>query len=253
MLLITTLESTKSTNSYLHELIDSKKENFEESIKTVIPEFYSVSTNNQTNGRGQKENIWISEPEKNILLSTIIYPTIKAEDQFLINMAITLGILDFCKKIIDSKSLSIKWPNDIYYQNKKLGGVLIEHTIVGDSILYSIIGVGLNINQIEFNKSLPNPISVSQITKQNYNIDKCVRDLLSEIIVRYNDGLSNIKSLKNDYLQELYRFEEPHSYVISNKPVSAKITGVNQYGMLCLTDNEGKKIECGFKEVSFVI
>jgi BirA family biotin operon repressor/biotin-[acetyl-CoA-carboxylase] ligase len=253
MLLITTLESTESTNNYLQDLVSQKKENSENLLPTDIPEFYTVRTNFQTNGKGQKENSWISEPEKNILLSTIIYPKIKAEDQFIINIMITLGILDFCKRTLKSNDLTIKWPNDIYYKDSKLGGVLIEHSVMGNSIIYSILGIGLNINQLIFPKSLPNPVSISQITKQDYNIDQCVRDLLTDISNRYFKIETNLQQLKKEYLHSLYRYKELHLYSINNTKIKATINNVNKYGMLCLTTSESEKLECNFKEISYIL
>jgi BirA family transcriptional regulator, biotin operon repressor / biotin---[acetyl-CoA-carboxylase] ligase len=253
MLLITTLDKTESTNAYLQNLVQKKKKAEDKLLSIDIPEFYTVCTNFQTNGRGQKENVWHSDPEKNILLSTIIYPCIDAEKQFYVNMAITLGILDFCNRTISHKGFSIKWPNDIYYNDKKLGGILIEHTIMSNKILYSIVGIGLNINQIHFPENIPNPISASQICGISFQVEQCIRHLLSDIISRYTHSLKNPEKLKKEYLDSLYRFNKLNQFIYNKSSVFAKITDVNLYGMLCLTTNEGKKIECGFKEISYII
>lgn len=253
MLLITTLDKTESTNVYLQNLVQKKKKRDDNTLTIDIPEFYTVCANFQTNGRGQKENVWHADPEKNILLSTIIYPNIDAEQQFNVNMAITLGILDFCKKTISHKGFSIKWPNDIYYHDKKLGGILIEHSIMTNKIVYSIVGIGLNINQLDFPDYIPNPISASQICGISFQIEQCIRNLLSDIINRYTHGLKNQEKLKKEYLDSLYRFNKVNQFIYNEIPIFAKITDVNAYGMLCLTTNEGTKIECGFKEISYII
>lgn len=253
MLLITSLESADSTNSYLLNLINSRKVVEDSAISIDIPEFYTVSANYQTTGRGQKNNVWTSEPGKNILLSTVIYPMVTAEDQFFINMSISLGILDFCKELIDSDELSIKWPNDIYYKDQKLGGVLIEHTIMGTSMLFSIIGIGLNINQLSFPESLPNPVSLSQISHKSYNIDQCIRNLLGSITRRYNRSLCPESNLKQDYISSLYRYQKEHRFIFNETEIQASITDINQHGMLCLKTAQNKQIECGFKEISYVI
>lgn len=253
MLIITSLECTESTNTYLLNLINRKKIVENQQILIDIPEFYTVSAGFQSSGRGHKDNSWISEPEKNILLSTLIYPSVSAENQFLINMSISLGILEFCKGIIDSEDLSIKWPNDIYYKDKKLGGVLIEHTIIGDSILFSIVGIGLNINQSVFPESLPNPVSIFQINQKEYNINQCIRNLLDTIIRKYNNGVFDEKSIRNEYLGALYRYGEPHAFLYKGTQIEASIIDISKHGMLCLKTSENEIIECGFKEIGYVI
>lgn len=253
MILITTLETTNSTNTYLKKLIEKKKSVNENSISFDIPEFYTVSCNFQTDGRGQKENSWFSDSGKNILLSTLIYPNIDADKQFYVNMAITLGILEFCKKTISYKGFSIKWPNDIYYNDQKIGGVLIEHTIVSNKILYSIVGIGLNINQVSFPENIPNPVSAIQICGNSFSIDWSIRTLLSSINKCYTERLTDLGELKKEFIDKLYRINKPHPYVYQGETTWATITDVNQYGMLCLKTAQGEEIECGFKEISFVI
>ncbi len=253
MLLITSLDSTDSTNAYLKNLVLSKKTISENSVLIDIPEYYTVRTSFQTNGRGQKDNVWHSEPEKNILLSTLIYPTFQAENQFDLNISICLGILDFCKNNISPDGFSIKWPNDIYYLDKKIGGLLIEHTISSDSILYSIVGVGLNINQESFPDFLPNPISAIGIKNNNYNIDFCVRELLSSIIDRYEVISTKIEDMKEEYRCSLFRMNTPSKFIHDNKEIVASIYDVNKYGMLCLKTSNNAEIECGFKEISYVL
>ncbi len=253
MLLITTLDSTDSTNAYLKNLILTKKSISESNILIDIPEFYTVRAGFQSNGRGQKENVWHSEPNKNILLSTLLYPSFLAENQFDVNIAICLGLIDFCKKIISPEGFSIKWPNDIYYLDQKIGGILIEHTISGNSIVYSVVGIGLNINQISFPDSVPNPISALMIKNNNYNIDYCVRELLSCLISRYEMISSEINSMKEEYKSYLFRMDTPSTFIHDNREIIASIVDVNKYGLLCLKTSDDAQIECGFKEISYII
>jgi len=253
MLLITTLEATESTNSYLHNLIQSKKNINENSIQIDIPEFYTVCANFQSDGRGQKQNKWISDMGKNILISTLMYPELTAENQFYLNMSVTISILNFCQKNISKKGFSIKWPNDIYYGNSKIGGVLIEHTIVGNSILYTIVGIGLNINQASFPDFIPNPISAYQILGHTLDVDQCTRLLLSDLTNQRIDKSICFECIKKEYLKNLFRINETHKYIYNNNEISASIEDVNQYGMLSLTTTDGDKIECGFKEISYII
>ncbi len=253
MLLITTLEVTNSTNSYLHDLIEKKKNCTADSIIIDVPEFYTVSCNFQTDGKGQSKNTWHSEPGKNLLLSTLIYPLETAELQFRVNMKVCIGILEFCKKYISNEGFSIKWPNDIYFHDKKIGGVLIEHTITGNSILYSIIGIGLNINQLSFPNQIPNPISAAQICNHNFNLDECIRELLFHISEQKTYYKKHSKILKKEYLSNLYKFKEWGMFEINGDVKKACIEDVNKYGMLCLIDEQNKTYECGIKEVKYIL
>lgn len=253
MLLITNLETTTSTNTYMHDLVNNKKTITNDLITIDVPEFYTVSSNFQTEGKGQKNNSWHSEPGKNMLLSTVVYPKDKGEDQFNVNMKICLGILDYCKSNIAEEGFSIKWPNDIYYHDKKIGGLLIEHSIIGESILYTIIGIGLNINQTEFPEDLPNPISAAQICNYNFNLDECVRELLLNLSEKKKYYNKHPDLLKKDYLSSLYRYKTWSKFQIKNETLTASIEDVNKYGMLCLKDEANIKHECGFKEVSYII
>jgi BirA family biotin operon repressor/biotin-[acetyl-CoA-carboxylase] ligase len=124
---------------------------------------------------------------------------------------------------------------------------------MSNKIVYTIVGIGLNINQLDFPDYIPNPISASQICGISFQIEQCIRNLLSDIINRYPHSLKNQEKLKREYLDSLYRFNKVNQFIYNQVPIFAKITDVNPYGMLCLTTNEGTKIECGFKEISYII
>ncbi len=162
-------ESLPSTNSYAAFLLKNE----------VIPEGAIVSAEYQTTGRGQGSNIWESENGKNLLISIILYPSIiYPASQFLISMALSLGICDFLKRFIPD--CSIKWPNDIYVNDDKIAGILIENSIMGDKIESTIAGIGLNINQEKFLSDAPNPVSLSLITGKKYDLNSlsgstCIR------------------------------------------------------------------------------
>lgn len=255
MIMIKKLLETSSTNEYLMDLIkqchitDSKLSE----IKSKIPEFFSVYTCTQKDGRGQRGNTWHSEIGKNCLTSMIVYPTILASEQYFISKAITLGVLDLLKElIVDHKNLSIKWPNDLYYGDKKLAGILIENSIIGSEINYSIIGVGLNLNQTNFPAYLPNPISVTQITEMFYDMEEVTKNLIKCIADRYSKMISSdIHVFDEEFLYSMYKFKANHCFVINQKPIEASIQGVSEYGNLQLLVNNSEVIECGFKEVSF--
>jgi len=114
-----------------------------------IAEGTVVSTFNQTKGRGNANNNWLSEADKNLSISIIYKPKfLLAKQQFYLNMAICLGIIDALKP---TAQFTIKWPNDIYYKNYKVAGLLIENTLIGENLKHSVIGIGLNVNQVYLN------------------------------------------------------------------------------------------------------
>src|SRR4030043_1139663 len=131
--------------------------------KNNIPEGTVIHTEYQTAGRGQHGNRGESEKGKNLLISIILYPgSVKSEEQFLISMTISLGICDFVDRYLEGSK--VKWPNDIYFKDDKIAGILIENSLMGDTIESSVAGIGLNINQENFPGEIRNPVSLRMIT-----------------------------------------------------------------------------------------
>ena len=145
-----------STNGYLNALCEKEKVS---ELTTVVADF-------QTAGRGQRGNSWESEYGKNLMFSFVLYPTfLEARKQFLLSQIASLAVKETLDLYIGD--VSIKWPNDIYWKDKKICGMLIENDLMGIHISQSIAGVGININQKEFHSSAPNPISIIQIIAEH--------------------------------------------------------------------------------------
>ena len=145
------VKETTSTNDYLAQLCKESK----------AKEFYTVMADIQTKGKGQRGNSWESEAGKNLTFSIVLYPTaLEAPKQFCLSMLAALA----CHEALDNytNGFSIKWPNDIYWKDKKIGGILIENELEGEYIVQSIIGIGLNINQEVFYSDAPNPVSLNR-------------------------------------------------------------------------------------------
>ncbi len=245
MVNIECLHKIDSTNNYLKELLKDKKE--------ILPEFLSVYTLEQTSGRGQKGNVWHSEKNKNILFSTILYPKILPEEQFLLNIVTSLSVIDFIAQLFGTKeNLNIKWPNDIYYNDKKLGGILIENSIIGSKIENTIIGIGINLNQTNFPANLPNPISMKQIANQEFNLEKSVELLQKSIIKKYLK-IEEVENLKQEYYNLLFRLNNFYNYKINNQIIEAKITGFTNQGLLMLEDKEKKFYKLAFKQIEYIL
>lgn len=161
------INETNSTNNYLQSLCSEQKV---EELTVVVADF-------QTSGRGQRGNSWESAPGKNLLFSTVIFPEfLEARRQFLISQVISLAI----KEELDTytSDISIKWPNDIYWKEKKICGMLIENDLMGRNINQSIAGIGININQEIFHSSAPNPVSLLQITGEEHDLFKTLKNIM---------------------------------------------------------------------------
>ncbi len=201
----------------------------------------------QTAGRGQGSNRWESERGKNLLFSLLIHPEgVPANKQFFISMAVSLAIIEALGQHIGD--LSIKWPNDIYWRNGKIGGILIEHTLYGQMIRDSIIGVGLNINQRTFHSDAPNPVSLWQICEHETDREQLLQDIL-----RYFEKYLAEQDLKEQYFLQLYRRKGFHPYADGQGAFMAEIVDVEDDGHLLLRDESGRVRRYAFKEVTFII
>ncbi|MBR1548401.1 MAG: biotin--[Prevotella sp.] len=227
----------------------------------------------QTAGRGQGTNRWESERGKNLLFSMLFRPAdIPANRQFHISMAISLAICDALGQYIGD--LSIKWPNDIYWRDGKIAGILIEHRLHGTMIRDSIIGVGLNVNQRHFCSDAPNPVSLWQICEQDTDRNQLLRDILQNFSRLMGntqpdgltgnaqpdglmgnaqpDGLTGME-IKSRYMALLYRRRGFHPYADKQGAFMAEIANVEPDGHLLLRDDSGHERRYAFKEVTFVM
>ena len=240
---IISLLNLPSTNTYAANLLKSE----------VVPEGTIIRTEFQSDGRGQKGNTWESETGKNLIISIILHPeNVAPSDQFLISMMISLGIYDFLKE--EFPGCRIKWPNDIYVNDDKIAGILIENSIMDNTILNSIAGIGLNINQKVFLSDAPNPVSMSMITGKEYNCDDCFNALTDSLDKRHAqlkaEDYSNIRS---DYKTQLYRLNEWSDFRDSDIVFKGRIVSVNTEGMLMIERQNGKIKGYSFKEVEFIL
>ncbi|PRY16333.1 BirA family biotin operon repressor/biotin-[acetyl-CoA-carboxylase] ligase [Pontibacter ummariensis] len=231
----------ESTSSEAHQLLN----------KNEAIEGCTVITAQQTRGRGQRGNNWEAEPGKNITLSVILSPSFLAvRQQFYLNMAVSLGVLD----LLRSQGLAqaqVKWPNDLYFEDKKLGGILIENTINSLSLQHSIVGIGLNVNQLAF--GYPTATSMASVAGHPFGLEKLTEQLLELVEKRYlqlRNGRHD--SLKYDYLQALYRYQEVHSYVVDGQETEGQIVGVCEDGRLAV-ETKGQLRYFAFKEIGYLI
>jgi len=211
-----------------------------------------VVTDNQTAGRGQRGNVWEAKAAQNLTFSLILKPSfLSATEQFWLNMAISLGIYDTLSPLIGS-DLRIKWPNDIYVGNRKLGGILIENILHGYSIAWSVAGIGLNINQTEFTYPTATSLQQEAPLSENYHLPGVLSSLSEKIESRYLQLRANQReNLKVNYLQTLYRYQEEAPFESNGELFRGSIVGVDTLGRLSIAVG-GELRYFGFKEVSFV-
>jgi BirA family biotin operon repressor/biotin-[acetyl-CoA-carboxylase] ligase len=223
--------------------------------KMSLDTFSVYVANYQGEGRGQRGNVWESEVGKNLLLSILLRPSaLLAKDQFILSQAISLAIVDYLK--IKGVAAKIKWPNDIYVEDKKICGILIENTLAGEYLSDSVVGIGLNLNQKVFVGDAPNPVSLSMITGKEYVIGRELEVLL-ECIHRYYELAVGGESalLKSRYLSTMYRLGEMCCYrdLVEGCNFWGKIVDVDPQARLIIDAEGGELKRFAFKEVAFVV
>jgi len=232
-----------STNQEMKRLLTEKK----------LEEGTIILTQHQVAGRGLAGNTWESEKGKNLTLSLLLRPTfLEPHKQFYISKIISLALIDTIRAFLCG--ITIKWPNDIYIGDKKLAGILIENSIMGAQLDYCIIGIGLNVNQVEFLSDAPNPVSLKAISFTDFDLEQVRDSLIKHIQNRYNQLQQGHESeIDRDYFGSLYRNIGKHLYKDKNGTFRASIKGVGEMGLLTLKDENKNLREYAFKEVEFVL
>jgi BirA family biotin operon repressor/biotin-[acetyl-CoA-carboxylase] ligase len=211
-----------------------------------------IITDEQTAGRGLGKNRWASEAGKNLTFSFAWFPDfLEASDQFRISKAVSLAVCDVLQDLLPGEAIRVKWPNDIYVENRKIAGILIEHSICDRSIVYSLIGLGLNVNQMNFSADLPNPTSLHLLTGKQFELSECLKWVCGALQDRYLQLERDARSLDADYLKRLYRRDVLSDFIYQEKQVQARITGVNEFGQLELELADKTLITCSLKEIVF--
>lgn len=216
-----------------------------------LVEFTTVLADYQTAGYGQQGNFWESEAHSNLLFSFILYPDFcQANQQFCLSQMISIAIKETLEKYVSN--ISIKWPNDIYWKDKKICGILIDQDIIGTKIDLSIIGIGVNINQPHFKSNAPNPISLFQITGKKYNLQEILIDILLCTKNYYKRLIAGDNTfISQKYFNSLYRRNGYYPYYDREGKFMARIKKILPSGNLILIDQNGKERSYQFKEVSF--
>jgi len=232
------LNSVDSTNTFLLNYCSSN---------TVL-EGTVVVAHEQTKGRGQRGNTWYSEADKSLCMSVVLMPKTSVKHQFLLNKCISLAICDALSEI--HINAHIKWPNDIFVQNKKIAGILIENTIRGQILNQSIIGIGINVNN-QIN-SLISAVSIKQLLKRKVDLKILISILCKHIEFYYLGFKNNTIKVDRMYQNRLYGLNQVVNFEKDGVEFMAKILGVDDFGRLIL-EKEGCQLHFGVGELSFKI
>jgi len=234
------LDSVDSTNNY------AKSQAAWEDGTVII-------TKEQAKGRGQQGNFWESEAGRNLTFSIVLKPAfIPPEEQFYLSKAISLGVADFLS--VSLHNVTIKWPNDIYVDDSKIAGILIEQSITGNIISQSIVGIGLNVNQTIFRSNAPNPTSMKLRAARQFDLQESLAHLCTYIENRYLQLQTDLLyDLNRDYMQRLYRLGKWSYFEAQGEKFKARIVTVEDSGRLILERTDGSTEGFYFKEVSYVM
>jgi BirA family biotin operon repressor/biotin-[acetyl-CoA-carboxylase] ligase len=223
-----------STNTYAHQLISEG-----------LSEDALVYCSEQTAGRGQRGNNWVSRAGDGIYCSFVVFhKNAFVRDQFVFNMLIAVAVSNY----LDSKGIEnvkIKWPNDILVNNRKIAGLVIENSLKGDKISSSIVGVGLNLNQEWKEENFETPsTSLKMITGENYYYEKEVVEL-AEQIKKHLDYFKagQYELISKMYHQNLYQYQDNVEMIIDNNVVNARLEGINSDGSASIFyEGESRKV-----------
>ena len=239
---IVKVDATESTNSFLKEI----------SLQNRLKNYTVVITDKQTKGRGQMHAVWQSEEGKNLTFSMLVFfDELSLTNQFYISKVVSLAIREVVSKYVSVKTL-IKWPNDILAVNQKICGVLIENTIKSGVIKQSIIGIGLNVNQLHF-KGLPNATSIKKIAGEDVHLEEVLQNLMvaiKEYMTLLYEG--NTALIDEQYLKYLYKLNVPSMFKDSSGIFMGKIVGVTKEGMLQVALETEEVKEFGLKEITYL-
>lgn len=240
------LDSVDSTNNWL-------KEN-----AAMRPHGFAVTARSQIAGRGQHGNSWESAPGQNVTMSMLLRPSgVDAARQFVISEAVALGVVDTLWAFLGPDApVAVKWPNDIYWNDLKICGILIENVLRGREIMQSIAGIGLNVNQTAFVSGAPNPVSMAQIAGREFSVGEVTDSLCRNVVSRcsFADEAA-MERLHQSYLNALWRRDGYYPYrdAASQRLFSARIAGISPSGMLSLEEPDGSARVYAFKEVQAIV
>ncbi|MER3497574.1 MAG: biotin--[acetyl-CoA-carboxylase] ligase [Chitinophagaceae bacterium] len=235
------LQSTDSTNNYALAQIHA-------GLAQNLDAYFALE---QTAGRGQRGKLWTSEPGKNIQLSLVLkQPALPLANQFIMSAAVASAVHHFLSAYA-GEDCRIKWPNDIYWNDRKAGGILIENMIKGQDWQWCVVGVGININQTEFPPELPNPVSLKQITGKDFSTTDLAKQLYHQLVMQLEDLGNHQQKILDDYRSHFYKINETVRLKKGNRIFEATIKSVTAEGKLVIEHGIEEELETGQVEWFF--
>ncbi|MEP7092882.1 MAG: biotin--[acetyl-CoA-carboxylase] ligase [Flavobacterium sp.] len=236
------LDAIDSTNDFLKAL----------SSKDELDNFTVVTTENQTKGKGQMGSKWQSESGKNLIMSVLVKDFLYDNEQvFNLSIIVSLTVIETLKSL-DIPDLCIKWPNDIMAYNKKIGGILIENTIKSDGRIVSVVGLGLNVNQVNFDE-LPNASSLAVICKTEFDKDSLLFLIIEKMKQRIELWKTNSDDFREEYFNSLFRKGVPMPFKnLENKNFMGIIQGVSPVGKIQILLEDDSVSEFEIKEIQML-
>lgn len=238
------LQSVDSTNAYVRRRLSAGRH---------FAEITLVDTDDQTAGRGQKGNSWECEPGKNLAFSLVCHPSqVPASHQFILSQAIALAVCESLSEFADG--FTVKWPNDIYWNDYKVSGTLIECDLLGKQLDTCIIGTGVNVNQTVFVSDAPNPMSLGQIVGASCDREALLASIVREFVRLYSlIQRGHDELVRAEYVSRLYRSSGLWPFEDANGRFEAGFAGIEPTGHLLLRTAGGELRRYEFKEVRFVL
>ena len=216
------LDSVDSTNNYAMARIHAG----------MASDGLVCLAHHQSAGKGQRGKSWIDEPRQNLMMSLVSEPApLDISKLFLFSAAVALGVLDLIRSLT-SENWSVKWPNDIYWNDRKAAGILIETVVLGKNWLFAVAGVGINLNQENFPADLPHAVSLKQITSVHYDPIQVARDLVPCIQRRIKALKIDPKQILEDYNLFLYKKNQPIALRVKTELIIVTLFGVDHHGLL---------------------
>jgi len=236
-------DSLDSTNVFASKLL----------AENILPEGTTIVAKFQSLGKGYSGNSWQSEAGKNLLLSVILYPTfLSLRHQFFLNQISSLAVANTVESFLVNAAVKIKWPNDVFADDRKIAGILIENSVQSESFRHSIIGIGVNVNQENLKATLLHATSFIMISGKEFSLEEVMHELFSQLEKRYLQlKQQRIDLIERDYMKKLYRIEELSWFSSDEKKFRGKIVGITAEGKLII-ETSGKHEVFSLKEVEMI-
>lgn len=244
------LDTIDSTSNEVRRRLDARE---------PMPDMTIIDSDDQTAGRGQRGNSWETEAGKNVIFSLVCHPVwVRPADQYVFSESIALAVVKVMRNFLPDemgKKLMVKWPNDIYFGDKKISGTLIECDLMGRSISNCIVGTGVNINQQKFYSDAPNPVSLHNIIGKDSDREAILLSIIDEFVKYYERvKAGESSSIHKEYKAHLYRNDSQlYAYSDENGQFLARIINIEPSGRLILETEDGEMRRYEFKEVKFVL